>query len=50
MSWGVRAKLNMAECKIYKDNARTAVLVKRFDRVGAQRHMVLSEHYHSPAR
>jgi len=42
MSWGLRAKLNMAQCRIYEDKARTAVLVKRFDRVGAQRHMVLS--------
>jgi serine/threonine-protein kinase HipA len=42
MSWGTRAKLNMAECRIYQDKARTAVLVKRFDRNGAQRHMVLS--------
>lgn len=42
MSWGARAKLNMAESRIYQDKARTAVLVKRFDRIGAQRQMVLS--------
>lgn len=42
MSWGRRAKLNVAESRIYQDQARTAVLVKRFDRVGAQRQMVLS--------
>lgn len=42
MSWGTRAKLNMAESRIYQDSARTAVLIKRFDRVGAQRQMVIS--------
>lgn len=42
MSWGARAKLNMADCQIYQDKARTAILVKRFDRVGSQRQMVLS--------
>lgn len=42
MRWGARAKLNMAECKFYRDEARCAVLVKRFDRTGNQRHMVLS--------
>jgi serine/threonine-protein kinase HipA len=42
MKWGARAQLNMAECNLYQDQARCAVLVKRFDRSGSQRHMVLS--------
>jgi serine/threonine-protein kinase HipA len=42
MKWGIHAKLNMAECRLYKDAVRCAVLVKRFDRTGSQRHMVLS--------
>lgn len=42
MQMGSRAKLNMAETYVHQDDARTAVLVKRFDRVGSQRHMVLS--------
>lgn len=42
MRWGARARLNMAECRLYADKARCAVLVKRFDRNGYQRHMVLS--------
>jgi serine/threonine-protein kinase HipA len=32
----------MAETYVHQDVARTAVLVKRFDRTGSQRHMVLS--------
>lgn len=42
MTWGKRAQLNMAECRLHQDQARTAVLVKRFDRTAAQRHMVIS--------
>ncbi len=42
MKWGARAQLNMAECNLYQDQVRCAVLVKRFDRSGSQRHMVLS--------
>lgn len=42
MKWGARAQLNMAKCNFYQDQARCAVLVKRFDRTGSQRHMVLS--------
>lgn len=42
MKWGSRAQLQMAECNLYQDRARCAVLVKRFDRSGSQRHMVLS--------
>ncbi|MDP2103050.1 MAG: HipA domain-containing protein [Methylotenera sp.] len=42
LKWGARAQLNMAECRLYQDHARSAVLVKRFDRTGAQRHMVIS--------
>lgn len=42
MKWGARAQLNMAECNLYQDQTRCAVLVKRFDRIGSQRHMVLS--------
>lgn len=42
MKWGLRAHLDMAECKLHQDQARSAVLVKRFDREGSQRHMVLS--------
>lgn len=42
MKWGARAQLNMAECNLHQDQARCAVLVKRFDRTGSQRHMVLS--------
>ena len=42
MKWGARAQLNMAECNLHQDQARYAVLVKRFDRTGSQRHMVLS--------
>ena len=42
MRWGARASLNMAEVNLYQDQARCAVLVKRFDRTGSQRHMVLS--------
>jgi serine/threonine-protein kinase HipA len=42
MRMGSRAKLNMAETYVHQDDARTAVLVKRFDRTGSQRHMVLS--------
>lgn len=42
MSWGASAQLNMAECRLYQDHARSAVLIKRFDRAGAQRHMVIS--------
>jgi len=42
MKWGARAQLNMAECNLYQDQTRCAVLIKRFDRMGSQRHMVLS--------
>ena len=42
MKWGARAQLNMAECNLYQDQTRSAVLIKRFDRDGLQRHMVLS--------
>lgn len=42
MKWGARAQLNMAECNLYQDHTRCAVLIKRFDRIGSQRHMVLS--------
>jgi len=42
MQMGSRAQLNMADTYVHQDDARTAVLVKRFDRFGSQRHMVLS--------
>jgi serine/threonine-protein kinase HipA len=42
MRWAKASGLNVAECNLYQDDVRTAVLVKRFDRVGMQRHMVLS--------
>lgn len=42
MRWGARAGLNFAQCKLYQDAARTTVLIKRFDRDGMQRRMVLS--------
>ena len=42
MQMGLRAQLNMAKTYVHKDDTRTAVLVKRFDRFGNQRHMVLS--------
>ena len=42
MRWARASGLNVAECNLYQDDVRTAVLVKRFDRVGMQRHMVLS--------
>lgn len=42
MRMGSRATLNMAETALHQDHARTAVLVKRFDRADDQRHMVLS--------
>lgn len=42
MHWAKASGLNVAECKLYQDDVRTAVLVRRFDRVGMQRHMVLS--------
>lgn len=42
MRWAEACGLNVAECNLYRDEVRTAVLVRRFDRVGMQRHMVLS--------
>lgn len=42
MRWGGRAGLNFAESRLHQDAARTTVLIKRFDRDGMQRHMVLS--------
>ena len=42
MRWAKASGLNVAECNLYRDDVRTAVLIKRFDRVGMQRHMVLS--------
>lgn len=42
MKWAKASGLNVAECNLHQDNVRTAVLVKRFDRTGMQRHMVLS--------
>ena len=42
MRWARECKLNVAECNLHRDEVRTAVLVRRFDRVGRQRHMVLS--------
>lgn len=42
MQMGLRAQLNMADTALHQDNARTAILVKRFDRTGDHRHMVLS--------
>lgn len=42
MRWAKASGLNVAECNLYRDDVRTAVLVRRFDRVGMQRHMVLS--------
>ena len=42
MKWAKASGLNVAETTLYQDDVRTAVLVKRFDRTGMQRHMVLS--------
>ena len=42
MQWAKASGLHVAECNLFQDSVRTAVLVKRFDRTGMQRRMVLS--------